>query len=169
MENGIIQVYTGDGKGKTTAALGQAFRASGWGLQVGFYQFLKGPATGEAQMAQKLGWDFRQFATGRWFVDHAPDDEERALAKEGLRVAGDATQSKDLVVLDEISHALNLNLIAIDTFLTFLEEKPPGTELILTGRNMPEFVLERAALVTKMQLIKHPYDHGLKARQGREY
>ena len=162
-------MYTGDGKGKTTAALGQAVRASGWDLSVGFYQFLKGSETGEARMAERFGWDFQQFASGRWFIDRAPDDEEKALANEGLKVAQAAVQHKDLVVLDEISHALNIGLITVENFVQLLDGRPPETELILTGRKMPDWVLERADLVTEMRRVKHPFEEGFEARRGREY
>ena len=169
MEKGLIQVYTGDGKGKTTAALGLALRASGWGMRIAFYQFLKGTSTGEAEMGSKLGWDFRNFATGRWFIDTPPDDQEKRLAGEGLKAATRSLQENDLVVLDEISHALNSGLIKCEDFLQLFVRKPNGTELILTGRNMPDYVLEKADLVTEMKMIKHPFERGEKARKGVEF
>lgn len=169
MAKGIIQVYTGEGKGKTTAALGQALRASGWGRSVGFYQFLKGPETGEMHQADLVGWDMRQFATGRWFIDRAPDEKERSLVREGFRVARRALGELDLVVLDEVSHVLNLGLIAIPEFLEILDGRSLSTDVILTGRNMPPVILEHADLVTEMKAVKHPYDKGVEASRGREY
>ncbi|HEX2953456.1 MAG TPA: cob(I)yrinic acid a,c-diamide adenosyltransferase [Bacillota bacterium] len=169
MEKGVIQVYTGDGKGKTTAALGACLRAYGQGFSVVFFQFLKAGKTGESQMAERLGWDFRQFATGRWFIDSPPDEQERAMVQEGLRIALQALQEKDLVVLDEFSHALNLGLITEEDFNALLEQKSDHVELILTGRDMPKYVLERADLITEMRLVKHPFQKGEEARRGIEY
>jgi cob(I)alamin adenosyltransferase len=169
MGKGKIQVYTGDGKGKTTAALGLALRASGWGMRIAFFQFLKGRSTGEAEMGLKLGWDFRQFATGRWFIDSLPDEQEKMMAGEGIKATVNSFQENDIVVLDEISHALNSGLIQREEFLQVLAKKPKGIELVLTGRNMPDYVLEKADLVTEMKMIKHPFERGEIARKGVEF
>lgn len=169
MEQGLIQVYTGDGKGKTTAALGACLRAFGQGFSIAFYQFLKAGETGESRMAERLGWDFRQFATGRWFVDTPPDEQERELARAGLQAAIQALQVRDLVVLDEFSHALNIGLLTDQDFMTLLKHKSEHAEVIVTGRNMPDYVLKHADLITEMRLIRHPFDDGEQARRGIEY
>lgn len=169
MTNGLFQVYTGDGKGKTTAALGLCLRAAGQGFSIAFYQFLKAGETGEARMAKMLGWDFRQFATGRWFMDGPPDERERELAQEGLQTALRALEEKELVVLDEFSHALNSGLLSEEDFFLLLDKKPDHVELVLTGRDMPLYVMDHADLVTEMGLIKHPFETGVSARRGIEY
>ena len=169
MQRGLIEIYTGDGKGKTTAALGLALRAAGHGYAVAFYQFLKGPGTGEQISGPKLGWEMRQFATGRWFIDRAPDQAERDLVWQGYQAALRALAGKDLVVLDEISHVLNLGLLTREEMEALLDQKPPHVELVLTGRAMPSYVLDRADLITEMKAVKHPYGQGAPARQGIEY
>lgn len=167
----MIQVYTGAGKGKTTAAMGLAYRAWGQGLSVGVFQFLKsGETTGELKAARRLGMPFHQYGSGRWLVDRPPEAEEIELAESGLEAAEEAVQSgTDVVVLDEISHAVNLGLLSLDRVLAFLQSSPEGTEFVLTGRDMPQAIVDCADLVTEMKEVKHPYRQGVEARQGIEY
>lgn len=174
LKRGLIQVYTGDGKGKTTAALGLALRAAGWGLKTHFIQFLKGgKATGEIRAVEPLQPNLvvSQFGSGRFIIGRQPDEEEKALARNGLAAAGMdfASHSYDLIVLDEISHAVNLGLVVLEDVMTLLAQKPPEVEVVLTGRNMPPAIIELADLVTEMVPIKHPMDRGIEARRGIEY
>lgn len=171
---GLIQVYTGDGKGKTTAALGLSVRAVGQGYQVLFIQFLKGRAkTGELQAASALGERLiiEQYGSGRFLGRREPTSEEKALAAKALQRAKDASegQTYQLVVLDEISHAINKNLLPVEDVVEFLENRRSDLEVVLTGREMP-FELQRLAhLVSEIQAIKHPKEQGIPARRGIEF
>ena len=165
----MIQVYTGDGKGKTTAAFGLALRARGQGLKVEIFQFLKKGRSGEVEAARKLGIGVHQYGSGSWLIDRAPTEEEKRLAVRGLEEAAAAVQNGcQVVILDEISHAVNLGLLPLSTLLGFIENLPAGVELVLTGRAMPEELTARADLVTEMKEVKHPYQKGVKARRGME-
>lgn len=170
---GLVQVYTGDGKGKTTAALGQLFRAVGRGLNVYMAQFLKGQETGEVLAAARFipQLIIRQFGLGRFIVGREPNPEELALARAGWEEIREviASGQYDIVVLDEISHAVRVGLIEPEMVLRMLEERPGPVELILTGQDMPPSLLEAADLVTEMVAVKHPYDRGIPARKGIEF
>ncbi|NLY89153.1 MAG: cob(I)yrinic acid a,c-diamide adenosyltransferase [Firmicutes bacterium] len=166
----MIQVYTGDGKGKTTAAFGLALRACGQGLKVEIFQFLKKEASGEVKAARKLGIGVHQYGSGSWLIDRAPTEEEKRLAGQGLKEAAAAMRNGcQVVILDEISHAINLGLLPLSALLGFIETLPAGVELVLTGRAMPEELIARADLVTEMREVKHPYQKGVTARRGIEY
>ncbi len=166
----MIQVYTGDGKGKTTAAFGLALRARGQGLRVEIFQFLKKEASGEVKAARELGLGVYQYGSGSWLIDRAPTEEEKRLAARGLEEAAAAARNGcQVVILDEISHAVNLGVLPLPALLGFVEELPAGVELVLTGRAMPEELIARADLVTEMKEVKHPYQKGIKARRGIEY
>lgn len=167
----MIQVYTGKGKGKTTAAIGQAVRARGQGLRVGVFQFLKaGRQTGEVRILEKMGILFQQYGSGRWLINRLPEQEEVDLAIRGLEEAEQAiTEGYDLVVLDEISHAINFGLIPLDRVLSVVTNLPKDIEIVLTGRDMPEQLVARADLVTEMKEVKHPYKKGIASRRGIEY
>jgi len=166
----MIQVYTGNGKGKTTAALGLALRAHGQGLSVAIFQFLKKEKSGEIKAGRELGISIRQYGSGCWLIDRRPTEEEKQLAAKGLAEAAAAVcRGFRLVVLDEISHAVNLGLLSLADVLSFLEKLPVEMELVLTGRAMPEELIQRADLVTEMQEVKHPYHRGTGPRRGIEY
>ena len=166
----MIQVYTGDGKGKTTAAFGLALRARGQGLRVEIFQFLKKEASGEVKAARELGIGVYQYGSGSWLIDRAPTEEEKRLAARGLEEAAAAARNGcQVVILDEVSHAVNLGVLPFPALLGFIEELPAGVELVLTGRAMPEELIARADLVTEMKEVKHPYQKGIKARRGIEY
>lgn len=166
----MIQVYTGDGKGKTTAAFGLALRAWGQGLKVEIFQFLKKRKSGEVKAAQELGIGVHQYGSGDWLVDRAPTEEEKRLAGQGLEEAAAAARNGcQVVILDEVSHAVNLGLLPLSALLGFVENLPAGVELVLTGRAMPEELTARADLVTEMKEVKHPHQKGVKARRGIEY
>ncbi|MBC7185790.1 MAG: cob(I)yrinic acid a,c-diamide adenosyltransferase [Calditrichaeota bacterium] len=170
---GYVQVYTGDGKGKTTAAMGLVFRAAGHGLRSHVIQFMKGDIRyGEIAAARRLGGLVTITQMGRAsFVDRDnPDPEDVRLAGEALRLARQSVSSGqfDLVVLDEVNVALDFGLIAVGDVLALIAAKPSHVELILTGRNAPQAILDAADLVTEMRCLKHYYDRGVASRRGIE-
>ncbi len=173
MEKGLIQVYTGNGKGKTTAALGLALRAVGCGLKVLVLQFMKGSVNyGEQVSAARLAPDLKLVKIGReGFVSKShPDPEDVRRAQEGLSLAREAVASGayDIVILDEINQAVDFGLIPLTDLLRLIDSKPGTVELVLTGRNARPEVLERADLVTEMGEVKHYYKKGVQARIGIE-
>jgi len=173
LERGLIQVYTGPGKGKTTAALGLAMRAAGHGLKVHIVQFMKGwPHYGELVSVERLpNVTIKQFGRPQFVDKENPDPEDFRLAQEALEHGRQAALSGDydIVVLDEINVALDFGLIELSDVLSLLEEKPDKVELVLTGRNAPLEVVKRADLVTEMLDIKHPYYEGVEGRRGIEF
>ncbi|MBN1572211.1 MAG: cob(I)yrinic acid a,c-diamide adenosyltransferase [Deltaproteobacteria bacterium] len=170
---GLVQVYTGNGKGKTTAALGLAFRASGHGLKTYIVQFMKGDIYyGELGAAEKMPETITIRQMGRPdFVDKKnPAQIDIEMAEKALKLAKELITSGDydLVVLDEINVALDFGLIRLDDVLELINKKPPEVELILTGRYAPKEIIEMADLVTEMVEVKHPYNAGVEARVGIE-
>ncbi len=168
---GLIQIYTGDGKGKTTASLGQALRAAGRGFKVIMVQFVKGdPNTGEHMFVKKYpSFQIEQPNPGNCFVQpreelKAAVDKAMALARRHLTEGG-----YDMVILDEIFIAVNMGLLTEAEVLELMDLKPEKTELVLTGRYAPPEIVKRADLVTEMLMIKHPFTHGIEARPGVEY
>jgi cob(I)alamin adenosyltransferase len=173
MKKGLIQVYTGNGKGKTTAALGLALRAVGHGLKVLMIQFMKGNVRyGELESAKKLApyLTIKQVGRETFISKSNPDQKDLQLAREGLSMAIKATQNKeyDIVILDEINLAIDYGLIPLKDLLHLMDSKPETVELILTGRDVRREILERADLVTDMVDRKHYYDKGVPAREGIE-
>jgi cob(I)alamin adenosyltransferase len=171
---GLVQVFTGDGKGKTTAALGTILRAAGHGLNIFIIFFIKGHyAYGEYSTLAKLpnvrlaSFGRRQFI----YKNKEINPEEKKQAEAALTAAREAINSGhyDLVVLDEINVALDFHLIEMDDVISLIKNRPPHVELILTGRNADVTLIEMADLVTEMVKVKHPFDKGVKARQGIEY
>lgn len=170
---GYIQVYTGDGKGKTTAALGLALRAAGYKHKVYIGQFLKGQKYGELLSVKKLSpyITIEQFGRkGFIHVTKDPDEEDIKRAKRGLKKCLEAMLSRKyrIIILDEINVAVDLNLITEEEVHEFLDKKPEDVEIILTGRYAPPSFLKRADLVTEMKEKKHYYKKGVKAREGIE-
>jgi len=170
---GYIQVYTGDGKGKTTAALGLALRAAGYKHKVYIGQFLKGQEYGELLSAKKLSpyVTIEQFGRkGFIHVTKDPDEEDIKRAKRGLKKCLEAMLSRKyrIIILDEINVAVDLNLITEEEVHEFLDKRPEDVEIILTGRYAPPSFLKRADLVTEMKEKKHYYKKGVKAREGIE-
>ena len=170
---GYIQVYTGNGKGKTTAALGLALRAAGYKHKVYIGQFLKGQEYGELLSAKKLSpyVTIEQFGRkGFIHVTKDPDEEDIKRAKRGLKKCLEAMLSRKyrIIILDEINVAVDLNLIAEEEVHEFLDKRPEDVEIILTGRYAPPSFLKRADLVTEMKEKKHYYKKGVKAREGIE-
>jgi cob(I)alamin adenosyltransferase len=170
---GYIQVYTGNGKGKTTAALGLAFRAAGRGFKTYFAQFLKGQPTGEIEAAKKLASLIRIEQFGREgfvTVKDGPEDEDVSKAQAGLVRARQAMLSGEyrIVVLDEINTAVHFKIVPEKDVLDLLDRRPDGVEVVLTGRYAPASFVDRADLVTEMKEIKHYFGRGVKAREGIE-
>jgi len=185
LTEGLVQVYTGAGKGKTTAALGLAMRAAGQGLRVCIVQFLKGGwESGERKAAARLSPEIEIYAFGaaQW-GDHSqadadtpwwelpPSDDDREKAREAMLFARRALTGGeyDIVVLDEILGALTGQLISLHQVIDLIRARPDTVELVLTGRVAPPEILEAADLVTEMNAVKHPYSRGVKARRGIEY
>jgi cob(I)alamin adenosyltransferase len=178
LHRGIIQIYTGEGKGKTTAALGQTLRALGWGLKVGWIQFIKGNSNiGEKKFRDKLPRNlkdkllFKQFHKTKKYAIGKPGNVHRISAKKAWEFAKKMISSNqyDLVVLDELNNAIDYNLIEVDDVLKIIAAKPKNLELVITGRDAHPKLMKVADLVTIMKKKKHPFDKGLIARQGIEY
>jgi len=170
---GTLQVYTGDGKGKTTAALGLALRAVGHGLSVCVIQFMKGSSNyGELSSAARLP-NFTIEQHGRdEFVDKAnPAQVDIDMAQVGLARASEvlAAGEHDVVILDELNVALDFALVSLDDVLSLIASRPPHVELILTGRAAHPEVVKAADLVSEVLNIKHHYDAGVQAREGIEF
>jgi cob(I)alamin adenosyltransferase len=172
MERGLIQVYTGNGKGKTTAALGLALRAVGHGMKVLMIQFMKGDHSGELASSTRLSpyLTLKQIGRKTFISKSNLDPKDLQLAQEGFSMANKAVQNKeyDIVILDEINLAIDYGLIPVKDLLQLMDSKPETVELILTGRNAKREILERADLVTDMVDRKHYYDKGVPAREGIE-
>lgn len=170
---GLIQVYTGDGKGKTTAALGLALRATGWGLKVAIIQFIKGNKNiGEYKAIDKIeNIDIFQFLEDKKIYIEHPDKRHKEPAEKALAKTKELLASKkyDMIILDEINNALHYELIPLAEVMDLLNTKPAEIEVILTGRDAHPAIVEAAHLVTDMKQIKHPYVDGLIARKGIEY
>ena len=173
LEKGLVQVYTGDGKGKTSAAFGLALRAIGRGLKVYIIQFIKGGFDyGELYVVDKLpNITLKAFGRGKFVTQQPPSEEDVRLAEEALQLAEKTIKSGeyDLVILDEINVALNLKLISLEKVLELIKGKPKHVELVLTGRYAPKEVIEAADLVTEMREVKHPFKKGCQAREGIEF
>ena len=170
---GYVQVYTGNGKGKTTAALGLALRAAGHGFKTYIAQFLKAQPTGEIEAARKLAPLIRIEPFGREgfiTVKDGPGDEDLSQARTGLTKALEAMLSGEyrIVILDEVNTAVHFKILPEQDVLDFIGRRPAAVELVLTGRYAPASFIDRADLVTEMKDIKHYFDKGVKAREGIE-
>jgi len=174
LERGLIQIYTGNGKGKTTAALGLSLRALGRGFKVCFIQFLKGRMKfGDgAFLALKRDRDFEyaSYGTGK-FVIGKPTRRDFQEASRAFEHAKEAIMKGryEVVVLDEITHAVNLDLIDVNEVIELIRNKPLTVEIVLTGRAADRRLVGVADLVTEMREVKHPFSHGVKAREGIEF
>jgi len=169
----MVQVYTGNGKGKTTAALGLAMRAIGQGLKVHVIQFMKGNIDyGELKTAKRLAPDLTITQMGReTFVDRDnPDEVDQAWARKGMQLARELLTREDLdvLILDEINVAVDFKLVSKEEVLALIREKPADLELVLTGRYAPVEFVKAADLVTEMLEIKHYYHRGIESRRGFE-
>lgn len=172
VKKGLIIVHTGDGKGKTTAALGIALRACGYGMKVIMLQFFKGKwKYGELRSAPKLG-TFEIQPMGQGFTWESKDVEvDKALVREAWRAAKEKilSGSYDVVILDEINYALSYDFLPVADIVEFLKNKPPMLHVILTGRDAKPEIIEIADLVTEMRQIKHPFEQGISAQKGIEF
>lgn len=173
MTKGLLMVFTGEGKGKTTAALGMAMRAAGHGLPVCFIQFIKGGwSYGEIGAIKRFEGLIDLHVMGRGFTWKSENIEEDArLAREGWQFAREAIQSNryHTVVLDEFTYLLHYGMLELEPCLDFLAGRNPAQHVVITGRNAPERLIEAADLVTEMRPIKHPFKSGIKAQQGIEF
>ena len=173
MKKGLLIVNTGDGKGKTTAALGMVLRAWGRGFRICMIQFIKAETGqwGETKAARKLGIEW--YTTGDGFTWTSKNMEEtRSHALRGWELAKEkiASNQYDLIVLDEFTYTMLYEWIDTNDVLDWLRlHRPPNLHLVITGRSAPEALIAEADLVTEMKVIKHPYDHGIHAQPGVEF
>jgi cob(I)alamin adenosyltransferase len=171
-KKGLIIVHTGDGKGKTTAALGVALRACGYGMRVIMLQFFKGKwKYGELRSAPRLE-TFEIQPMGKGFTWESKDVEvDKAMVRDAWRAAQEKILSGnyDVVVLDEINYALSYGFLPVTDIVEFLKNKPAMLHVILTGRDAKPEILEIADLVTEMRQIKHPFEQGISAQKGIEF
>lgn len=169
---GYIQVYTGNGKGKTTAAFGLALRAVGAGKKVFFAQFVKGKTYSEIEAINRFvpAITVKQYGLG-CFIVNSPTEKDSKAARAGLNEIDKIVKSKkyDVIVLDEANIALYYNLFDTEELIRILKKKKKETEIIITGRYAPEKLIDLADLVTEMKEVKHYYNEGVKARKGIEY
>ncbi|MDA8442632.1 MAG: cob(I)yrinic acid a,c-diamide adenosyltransferase [Peptococcaceae bacterium] len=170
---GLVMVYMGNGKGKTTAAFGQALRAMGHGKKVYLLQFMKGSKDyGEVRMAAQLPlMTLVQSGLPSFVVKGNPTPEDLRLARRGLELAQAAVSSGQfgLVILDEVNIALDYELIPVEEVLYLIEHRPPGVDLVLTGRYPPRQILAVADLVSEIREVRHHFAAGIKAREGIEF
>lgn len=173
-ELGLVQVFTGTGKGKTTAALGLTMRALGHGFRVHMIQFMKGrDYAGELAMAAKLAplFTISQFGRGGFVKDRGIDPEDLEYVRRAVSEAEEFMQDKacDILILDEIGNVLRYKMLTIEQVLDLIRKKPANMELVLTGRGIPEEIMDAADLVTEMKEVKHPFKKGVGSRRGVEY
>lgn len=172
---GLIIVFTGPGKGKTTAAMGMALRAVGHGLKILMIQFIKGGRHyGELDTAKKLSPYLSIIPMGKGFIRFdrkGPDEEDKKAVREAwdFFLEKMASEEYQMIILDEINYVVDYGLLPVKDLLDALEKKPPGLHLVLTGRNAHPQLIERADLATEMREIKHPFRRGVKAQKGVEY
>lgn len=170
MENGLLHLYYGDGKGKTTAAMGLALRAIGSGKRVVIVQFLKGGTSGEIPMLEQLGAQVYRGKAGQKFVFQMNEAEKaatRELQNQNLRNA--MARPADLLVLDEAGSAWELDMVDKDLLRRAVLERPAAQECVLTAHKAPQWMLDAADYSTEMKCRRHPYQKGIKARKGIEY
>ncbi|MHC1707880.1 MAG: cob(I)yrinic acid a,c-diamide adenosyltransferase [Bacteroidales bacterium] len=168
---GYIHLYTGNGKGKTTAAIGLAIRAAGSGKKVFIAQFVKGMPYSEIEILKKLPEITLEQYGLDCFIINQPEQEDILAARKGLSVVKEIILNNgcDILVLDEVCIALYYHLFEAEELIQLLKEKPLKMEIILTGRYAPKSLFEVADLITEMKEIKHYYNHGVSARKGIEY
>ncbi|HJT10201.1 MAG TPA: cob(I)yrinic acid a,c-diamide adenosyltransferase [Candidatus Nitrosotalea sp.] len=175
-KEGLVIVYTGKGKGKTTAALGMALRALGYDYKVCMIQFIKGSwHYGEMTSSKRLEPEFELTAVGKGFVgimdDKSPIEDHKKIAAEALAIAKEkiASQKYNIIILDEINYAVNLGLVELGDVLKLIQAKPANVNLVLTGNHVKDEIVEIADLVTEMREIKHPFKSGIRAKKGIDF
>ena len=167
---GMVHIYTGDGKGKTSSATGLAIRCAGYGKKVKIFQFLKATPTGELESLKKLGIDVVRINTCESFYYDMTETEKQITKEETLNAVESLfNEDYDLVVLDEILCTLNNGILSVDDVIQIIKNKPQKTELVLTGRNMPQILMEYADYVSEIKCVKHPYQNGVDARCGIDF
>jgi cob(I)alamin adenosyltransferase len=176
LKRGYVQIYTGNGKGKTTAAVGQAVRAAGNEFNVYMVQFLKGSNTGELKSAEKLAPYFNIFRFEKkrgffWTLNDEEKNELKAEIQKAYEFCSTVFKERkcDILIMDEVMGALHNNLITKEQLVQLIDLKPENMELILTGRDVPTEIAEKADLITEMKDIKHYFDKGVPAREGIEF
>ena len=176
VQKGLTIVYTGKGKGKTTAALGIVLRAVGYGKKICMIQFIKGSwHYGEMHSSKRLEPEFEMVAVGKGFVgiidDQSPKEDHEKIAKEAIKISREKIQSGkyDIIILDEINYAVNLGLIKIEDVIDCIKSKPSNLDLVLTGNYAKKEIIELADLVTEMTEVKHPFQKGIKAKKGIDF
>ncbi|MGI6629140.1 MAG: cob(I)yrinic acid a,c-diamide adenosyltransferase [Bacillota bacterium] len=174
LTQGLIQIYTGNAKGKSTAAFGLAVRAAGHGFKVIVIQFMKtGSYYGEIPGLKRLAPEVEIHSYGKegFISQRGVTEEDISLAHKALAHAerAFADPETDILILDEINNALYYELLTVEEVLRFLDQKPEHVEVVMTGRNAPRELIEKAHLVTEMKEIKHPYQQGIASRKGIEY
>ena len=175
-QKGLVIVYTGGGKGKTSAALGLVLRAVGYNHKVCMVQFVKGSwHYGELDSAKRLAPEFEMITAGKGFVgildDKSPREEHVKAANDTLAISREKIMSGkfDVVILDEINYAVQLELLKLGDVINLIKSKPAELDLVLTGNHASEEVIELADLVTEMKEIKHPFKSGIKAKKGIDF
>lgn len=175
-KDGLVIVYTGKGKGKTTAALGMALRATGYGHKTCMIQFIKGSwHYGEMTSSKRLEPEFELTAIGKGFVgildDKTPKEIHQKIADEAIEISREKILSGkyNIVILDEINYAVNLGLVSLEKVLDLIKIKPPQLNLVLTGNHAKPEIIEIADLVTEMKEIKHPFQQGIRAKKGIDF
>ena len=175
-KEGLVIVYTGKGKGKTTAAVGIALRAVVYNHRVCMIQFIKGSwHYGEMTSSKRLEPEFELAAVGKGFVgimdDKSPLDDHKKVAAQALAIAKEkiASGRYEVVILDEINYAVNLGLVLLDDVLELIRIKPEKVSLVLTGNHARDEVVEAADLVTEMREVKHPFRSGIRAKKGIDF
>ena len=175
-QKGLVIVYTGGGKGKTSAALGLVLRAVGYNHKVCMVQFVKGSwHYGELDSAKRLAPEFEMITAGKGFVgildDKSPREEHVKAANDTLAISREKIMSGkfDVVILDEINYAIQLELLKLDDVIDMIKSKPAELDLVLTGNHATKEVIELADLVTEMKEIKHPFKSGIKAKKGIDF
>lgn len=175
-KDGLVIVYTGKGKGKTTAALGIALRAVGYNYKICMIQFIKGSwHYGEMTSSKRLEPEFELTVVGKGFVgiidDKSPREEHEKIAQDALILSREKIRSEkyDIIILDEINYAINLGLIKLEDVLDLIKNKPKKLNIVLTGNHVKNEIIEIADLVTEMKEIKHPFKSGIKAKKGIDF
>ncbi|MBM3906012.1 MAG: cob(I)yrinic acid a,c-diamide adenosyltransferase [Thaumarchaeota archaeon] len=176
MDEGLVIVYTGNGKGKTTAALGMALRAIGHDHTICMIQFIKGSwHYGEMSSSKRLEPEFELTAVGKGFVgildDKTPKEVHQKIAKEAIEIAKQKILSEkyNIVILDEINYAVNLELVDVKDVLDLIKIRPQKVTLVLTGNHVKQQIVDVADLVTEMREIKHPFQKGIRAKKGIDF
>lgn len=175
-KDGLVIVYTGGGKGKTTAALGMALRAAGYNHRVCIIQFIKGSwPYGEMESIKRLEPELELVIVGKGFVgiidDKSPREDHEKIAKEAIKISKEKIQSGNynIVILDEVNYAINLNLINVNEVIDLIKTKPNNLNLVLTGNHAKKEIIDTSDLVTEMKEIKHPFKSGIKAKKGIDF